>query len=114
MATVRRVGDKQIVGIMYKVPPLSHPDNAAVQVLSALLSQSPGGRLYKALVDTKLAAGIVGLTFDLREPGALIAWADVRKEQSLDSARTACCARWTTCGPRRSPSRKWNGRGMKW
>ncbi len=88
-ATIRRVGDKQIFGVMYKVPALAHPDNAAVQVLSRLLTQEPGGRLYKGLVDTKLAASIVGLTFDLREPGALIAWADVRKEQSLDSVRTA-------------------------
>ena len=88
-ATIRRVGDKQLFGVMYKVPALAHPDNAAVQVLSSLLSQAPGGRLYKGLVDAKLAAGITGLTFDLREPGVLIAWADVRKEQSLDSARTA-------------------------
>jgi zinc protease len=87
-ATVRRVGDKQIFGVMYKIPALAHPDNAAVQVLSRLLTQEPGGRLYKGLIDAKLAASIVGLTFDLREPGALIAWADVRKEQSLDSART--------------------------
>ena len=88
-ATIRRVGDKQIFGVMYKVPALAHPDNAAVQVLSALLSQAPGGRLYTGLVDTKLAASVTGLTFDLREPGVLIAWADIRKEQSLDSARTA-------------------------
>ena len=88
-ATVRRVGDKQIFGAMYKVPALAHPDNAAVQVLATLLSQSPGGRLYKGLVDTKLAARVIGLTFDLREPGVLMAWADVRKEQSIDSARTA-------------------------
>ncbi|MES3035164.1 MAG: pitrilysin family protein [Gemmatimonadota bacterium] len=88
-ATVRRVGDKQIFGVMYKVPALAHPDNAAVQVLSALLSQAPGGRLYAGLVDTKLAASVTGLTFDLREPGVLIAWADIRKEQSLDSARIA-------------------------
>ncbi len=88
-ATIRRVGDKQIFGVMYKVPAIAHPDNAAVQVLGRLLTQEPGGRLYKGLVDTKLAASIVGLTFDLREPGALITWADVRKEQSLDSVRTA-------------------------
>lgn len=88
-ATVRRVGDKQLFGVLYKVPALAHPDNAAVQVLSALLSQAPGGRLYRGLVDAKLAASVTGLTFDLREPGVLIAWADLRKEQSLDSARTA-------------------------
>ncbi|HYW50610.1 MAG TPA: pitrilysin family protein, partial [Gemmatimonadaceae bacterium] len=88
-AIVRRVGDKQIFGVLYKVPALAHPDNAPVQVLAALLSQAPGGRLYKGLVDAKLAASVTGLTFDLREPGVLIAWADVRKEQSLDSARAA-------------------------
>ncbi len=88
-ATIRRVADKQLVGAMYKVPALAHPDNAPVQVLAAVLSQSPGGRLYKALVETKLAARINGFTFDLREPGVVMAWADLRKDQSLDSARTA-------------------------
>ncbi len=88
-ATIRRVADKQLIGVMYKVPALAHPDNAAVQVLTALLGQTPGGRFYRALVETKLAASVTALTFDLREPGAIIAWADVRKEQSLDSARVA-------------------------
>ncbi|MBC7561804.1 MAG: insulinase family protein, partial [Gemmatimonadaceae bacterium] len=88
-ATIRRVADKQLIGVMYKVPALAHPDNAAVQVLTALLGQTPGGRFYRALVETKLAARVTALTFDLREPGAMIAWADVRKEQSLDSARVA-------------------------
>jgi len=88
-ATIRRVADKQLIGVMYKVPALAHPDNAAVQVLTALLGQTPGGRFYRALVETKLAAKVTALTFDLREPGAILAWADVRKEQSLDSARVA-------------------------
>ena len=88
-ATIRRVADKQLIGVMYRVPALAHPDNAAVQVLTALLGQTPGGRFYRALVETKLAARVTAFTFDLREPGAMIAWADVRKEQSLDSARVA-------------------------
>ncbi len=88
-ATIRRVADKQLIGVMYKVPALAHPDNAAVQVLTALLGQTPGGRIYRALVETKLAAKVTAYSFDLREPGVILAWADVRKEQSLDSARVA-------------------------
>ncbi len=43
-----------MIGVMYKVPALAHPDNAAVQVLTAVLGQTPGGRFYRALVDKNL------------------------------------------------------------
>jgi len=86
--TLRRVGDEQLVGVAYHVPALAHPDNAPVQVLTGILGDEPNGRLYKALVETKLAAGIQGFSFDLREPGVLLAGATLRTEQSLDSART--------------------------
>lgn len=86
--TLRRVGDEQLVGAAYHVPALAHPDNAPVQVLAGVLGDEPNGRLYKALVDTKLAASIQGFSFDLREPGLLLAGASLRTEQNLDTART--------------------------
>jgi zinc protease len=84
---VRRVGDTQILMMGYHVPAGSHPDFPAVSVLQFVLSDNPSGRLYKALVDTKLAASIDGLARQVREPGMLVAYGQLRNDQSLDSAR---------------------------
>lgn len=85
--SLRRTGDIQVVMTMYHVPPGAHPDFAAVDVLTQALSDQPGGRIYKALVETKKASDASGFNFQLKEPGVLIGYANVRKEQSLDEAR---------------------------
>jgi zinc protease len=87
--TLRRVGDVQAVCAVYHVPPGSHPDYAAVDVLIRVLGDTPSGRLHKALVETGKAASIWGFGFQLREPGVAIFQAEVRKEKSLEDARTA-------------------------
>lgn len=66
MVTVRRSGDIQIVNLTYHIPGKAHPDTAALQVLVNLLSHQPSGRLHKALVETKLAAGAYAGYFSLR------------------------------------------------
>ncbi|MEO8026263.1 MAG: insulinase family protein, partial [Bryobacteraceae bacterium] len=85
--TLRRVGDTQSVVAMYHVPAGSHPDYEAVQVLTAVLGETPSGRLYKALVENKLATSASGADLPLREPGVVFFTANLRKEQSLDAAR---------------------------
>jgi zinc protease len=87
--TVRRVGDTQFVGVGYHVPSGSHPDFAAVDILTQILSDTPSGRLYKALVETKKATSVESLDIPLHDPGLVIMFAEVRKEQSLDAARDA-------------------------
>ena len=84
--TLRRVGDVQVVEVVYHVPAGSHPDFAAVDVVTEILGSSPSGRLHKALVETKKAAASGTFAFQLREPGVLIGFANVRKEMSLDTA----------------------------
>ncbi len=86
--TLRRVGDVQAVMAAYHVPAGVHPDYAPVAVLAEVLGSQPGGRLYKALVETKKAASSASYSYLLRQPGVLIGQASVRKEQSLDDART--------------------------
>jgi len=54
---------------MYHVPAGSHPDWAALEVLTDLLGDTPSGRLYKALVDSKKAAGIGVVPLELHDPG---------------------------------------------
>ncbi|MGH7731104.1 MAG: M16 family metallopeptidase [Candidatus Eiseniibacteriota bacterium] len=88
-AILRRVGDVQVVGALYHVPAGSHPDFAAVSVLSFILGDTPSGRLYKALVETQKASSVYGFAFQLHDPGALIVGAEVRTDKPLAEAREA-------------------------
>jgi len=90
--TLRRVGDVQLVMVAYHVPAGSHEQFAAVDVLTHLLSTRPAGRLYRALVETGLAASAYATNLQLDEPGMLIATAQVREGDSLDAAKEALLA----------------------
>ena len=85
--TLRRVGDVQIAMSVYHLPSGTHPDFAALDVLGEVLGSEPSGRLYQALVEQKKAASIGSFAFQLREPGVLLSFAEVRREGSLDSAK---------------------------
>ena len=87
--TLRRVGDVQVVAVAYHVPATSSPDAAAVDVLARALGDEPSGRLYRALVETKKAARVSAFSYQLREPGVLMAIAEVPKENDLAQARAA-------------------------
>jgi zinc protease len=89
VVTLRRVGDVQAVSAAYHVPPGSHPDFAALSILAHILGNTPSGRLYKALVESKKATSIFGFNFQLREPGLSFFGAEVPKDASLDAAREA-------------------------
>ncbi|HEY1338408.1 MAG TPA: pitrilysin family protein [Bryobacteraceae bacterium] len=85
--TLRRTGDNQLIEIVYHGPAGSHPDAAPLEVLSAVLGESPSGRLYKALVDNKKAVG-VGMDFEtLHDPGFLDTNIRLKEDQSIDDAR---------------------------
>ena len=85
--TLRRVGDIQAVLSVYHVPAGSDPDFTAINVLAGVLVDNPAGRLYKALVENKKAAQVVGLATQLNEPGTLVLGAILNKQDSVDDAR---------------------------
>jgi len=85
--TLKRVGDSQAVAVLYHVPSGPNPDFPAVEVLSFVLGDTPSGRLYKALVETKKAAGVYGFAFASHDPGVVMFGAQVRTEASLAEAR---------------------------
>ncbi|MFL0810217.1 MAG: insulinase family protein [Agarilytica sp.] len=68
--TLRRVGGDQVVAAAYKIPSGLHEDFAAIEVLSNILGNSSTGRLYKDLVENKLATYTGG-------------WANQQKDASL-------------------------------
>ncbi len=90
--TLRRVGDTKWLGLLYHTPAASHADYPAMQILSSVLATEPTGRLYKSLVEPKLAANIFGLTLETREPGFFMTFAELREEQSMDVARDTMIA----------------------
>ena len=90
--TLRRAGDVQLVSALYHMPPGAHEDFAAVDVLVALLSQVPGGRLHKALVETGIASFVFGSDNQQREAGSAYFGASVRQNLSLEAARDALLA----------------------
>jgi zinc protease len=86
--TLRRVGDTQGVAVAYHTPAGTHPDYATIDVLMDVLTNEPSGRLYKALVENKKAASQWGWTPALHDPGFAYFYTELRKEQSIDSARS--------------------------
>ncbi|MBK8557832.1 MAG: insulinase family protein [Lewinellaceae bacterium] len=87
--TLRRTGDVQVMDCMYRIPAASHADYPALSVLMNLLSDEPSGRLYKAMVETQKVVSVGGGASGFAEAGVIIISADLRQNQSIDSARTA-------------------------
>ena len=84
--TLRRVGDVQVAMAAYHVPAGSDSGFPAVEVLQHVLGDAPSGRLYTALVKTGKAAEVGASAYQLMQPGVLILYAQVRKEDSLPVA----------------------------
>jgi zinc protease len=82
--TLRRTGDIQAIEMAFHTPAGSHPDAAPLEVLSAILGETPSGRLYKALVETKKAVSTRGDSSDFHDPGLFELSATVPKDGSLD------------------------------
>ena len=83
---LRRAGDVQVAAAGYHIPSGSHPDFAAVQVLTDVLTNEPSGRLYKALVETGMASSVYGFAFGLKDPGYVYFGAEVLKDRPLAAA----------------------------
>jgi len=86
--TLRRVGDTQALIAVYHIAAGSHGDFAPMQIASRILSDAPSGRLYKALVESKKAASVMAMPFQLKDPGMLLVAAEVRTESDLNAAKS--------------------------
>lgn len=90
--TLRRNGGTPLVYMAYHVPPGAHPDFAALQLLTEVVGDTPGGRLHKRLVETRLAAQSFASAWALTEPGPLIVGAALAPGQDMDKARAEMTA----------------------
>jgi len=98
---LRRVGEGQEVIMAYHAPAAGHPDAAALEVLSGVMSGGGGGgrggrgggggantgRLTKALVDNKKANSASMRFSQEHDPGLLEVSASLSQDQSLDEVR---------------------------
>ncbi|MGE5414608.1 MAG: M16 family metallopeptidase [Syntrophomonadaceae bacterium] len=87
--TLQRVGDVQALAAAYHVPSGTDPSSGAVNLLEQILTDTPSGRLYKALVETKKATSVGGYFMELHDPGFLIFNAEVRQDQNVEDAKKA-------------------------
>jgi zinc protease len=85
--TLRRAGDDQEIAVVYHIPAATHPDNAALQVLTTMLSDNPSGRLYRALVYNQKAVAVAMNSARMHDPGFAIGFVQLREDQSIDEAR---------------------------
>lgn len=86
--TLSRVGDLQIVSVLYHTPAGSHEDYAALQVAEQVLTDEPSGRLYKALVNEKKASSIWSFSPFTKEPSFMYMNVDVPSDKSLAEAES--------------------------
>ena len=83
---LRRVGTVGAVAVAYHMPSASHTDWAPLNLLGGILSQSPNGRLYMALVESKLSTTASARADNSHDPGLFFANAQAEPDQ-LDAVR---------------------------
>lgn len=82
---VRRHGESALGGLCYHVPAASHPDFASLQLLDAVLTSEPSGRLYQRLVVSGAASAVGGGCFAWRDPGVYQLFAEAASPDKLDA-----------------------------
>ncbi|MWL90712.1 pitrilysin family protein [Cupriavidus sp. SW-Y-13] len=90
--TLTRSGDSRIVATMYHVAPGAHADSTALDLLSVILADTPGGRLERALVDTRKAAWQGSYFTTMKDPGVIGFAAGTSKDRPIEPVRDALVA----------------------
>jgi len=85
--TIRRKGEIQLVTVSYRLPSSLHPDSLALNFASEILTDTPNGRLHKALVETGKAAQVFGYMIETRDPGFVVFGAVVKRGEPLEPIR---------------------------
>ena len=78
---LRRTGDVALAGLVYHGVAGGDPEFVAEDALVYALTEKPSGRLYKALVESGMAAEIGGDAYVWAEPGLVKFMAKVRADQ---------------------------------
>jgi zinc protease len=92
MVTLRRVGGTPQLMASYHSVPGAHPDQAAAELLTLVMGDTPAGRLHKRLTEAKLAAETSASTPTLHDPGSMSFAASLAPEQEVAAAQAALLA----------------------
>ncbi len=90
--TLRRSGNVHAVGVAYHTVGAASPDYPAVQAALDLLDREPSGRLYKKLIETRLAASVTGEQIMFRDPYLAMLTSEVRDARNVDKVEQAMIA----------------------
>lgn len=90
--TLRRNGDIHAIGVAYHTLGAASPDFPAVEAALDLLDREPSGRLYKKLVETKLAASVSAYQYNFRDPFLAMMIAEVRDAKNVDKVEQTMIA----------------------
>jgi zinc protease len=85
--TVRRKGDLQIAALAYKVPSALHADANALGFLNFILTDTPTGRLHKALVESGKAAQVLGFPLAGKDGSLHLIGVVVKKGDAIEPVR---------------------------
>ncbi len=86
---LQRNGDVQYLIAGYHTPPAADNDFAANEAFLNIITNNPSGKLYKALVEKKLATSVSNFVLPLHDPGFSMLQAQIPKDKNLDSAKAA-------------------------
>jgi zinc protease len=86
---MRRPGDTRYLMVSYKNPAMTDPDSYALDVLGMILGHGKTSRLYRGLVETKLATDADASNETARDPFLLIATVTVAPEATLEEVEAA-------------------------
>jgi zinc protease len=79
---VHRAGEMGALALTWRIPEGLHPDLAAFEVLTQVLSDGVTSRLYQLLVETNLCLGVSATALALHDPGVFQVLASLAPEIS--------------------------------
>lgn len=66
---LERAGDKSCVAAAYHIPAAAHEDSAALKVFVDIITDEPGGHLYKELIESGHCSELFSMVYSLCDPG---------------------------------------------
>jgi len=112
--TLRRTGGTPLVAAMYHIPAGASADFVPFDLATTILADTPSGRLYHALVPTKLASGVFGFTMENLDPGLAMFAAQLTPGKDLDAAMKALTGTLESLGKKPFTEQELDRARSKW
>ena len=84
-----------LVGTIWKLPPVTHPDSAAIEVMDAIMARGANSRMQAALVRTGLAVDAAHFAQQGEEGGMLAQFAITNPQADAEAVRAVLVAERT-------------------